>query len=56
MELVDRADNRPLEPVLIDAESGRRLELTNVRAVAGPGADETTRTFFDRRALNRPAK
>jgi DNA-binding PadR family transcriptional regulator len=56
MELVDRNDGRPLDPVLIDAESGRRLELTNVRAVAGPGADQATRTFFDRLALNRPAR
>ena len=56
MELVDRADNRPLDPVLIDAESGRRLELTNVRAVAGPGADSNTRTFFERLAINRPGR
>ena len=56
MELVDRADNRPLDPVLIDAASGRRLELTNVRAVAGPGADQGTRTFFERLAINRTAR
>jgi len=56
MDLVDRADDRPLEPVLIDADSGRRLELTNVRAVAGPGADQNTRTFFERLAINRPAR
>src|SRR5438874_11107897 len=55
MELVDRADNSPLDPVLIDAASGRRLELTNVRAVAGPGAVQTTRDFFDRLTLSRPA-
>jgi DNA-binding HxlR family transcriptional regulator len=54
MELVDRGDNKPLDPVLIDALSGRRLELTNVRAVAGPGADQATRDFFDRLALGRP--
>jgi DNA-binding HxlR family transcriptional regulator len=54
MELVDRADNKPLDPVLIDALSGQRLELTNVRAVAGPGADQATRDFFDRLALARP--
>ena len=39
-----------------DPESGRRLELTNVRAVAGPGADQGTRAFFDRLALNRPLR
>ena len=53
MDLVDRTDGRPLEPVLIDAASGRKLELTNVRAVAGPGSIQQTRDFFDRLALNR---
>jgi hypothetical protein len=56
MELVDRADSSPLDPVLIDALSGRRLELTNVRAVAGPGADQATRDFFDRLTLTRPTQ
>ena len=56
MELVDRADNSPLDPVLIDAASGRRLELTNVRAVAGPGADQATRDFFDRLTIGRPTQ
>lgn len=56
MELVDGTDGRPLDPVLIDAGSGRRLELTNVRAVAGPGADQNTRSFFERLALNRPPR
>ena len=56
MDLVNRGDGRPLEPVLIDAESGQRLELTNVRAVAGPGADQGTRAFFERLAINRPAR
>jgi DNA-binding HxlR family transcriptional regulator len=56
MELVDRTNGRSLEPVLIDAESGRKLELTNVRAVAGPGAEQATRDFFDRRALSRPPR
>jgi len=55
MDLVDRADGRPLDPVLIDALSGRRLELTNVRAIAGPGAVQATRDFFDRLTLNRTA-
>ena len=53
MELVDRSDGHALEPALIDAGSGRRIELTNVRAVAGPGAEPATRDFFDRLALNR---
>ncbi|MEA2846700.1 MAG: hypothetical protein QOG78_1981, partial [Rhodospirillaceae bacterium] len=56
MDLVNRGDGRPLEPVLIDADSGQRLELTNVRAVAGPGADQGTRAFFERLALNRPPR
>ena len=56
MDLVNRGDGRPLEPVLIDADSGQRLELTNVRAVAGPGADQGTRAFFERLAINRPAR
>jgi hypothetical protein len=55
MDLVDRTTSQPLEPVLIDGPSGRRLELTNVRAVAGPGADQGTRDFFNRLALNRPS-
>ena len=53
MDLVNRGDGRPLEPVLIDADFGQRLELTNVRAVAGPGADQGTRAFFERLAINR---
>jgi DNA-binding HxlR family transcriptional regulator len=48
MELVDRTDSLPVEPLLTDARSGRRLELTSVRAVAGSGASESTRTFFAR--------
>ena len=56
MDLVNRGDGRPLEPVLIDADSGQRLELTNVRAVAGPGADQGTRAFFERLAINRPPR
>ena len=55
MDLVNRGDGRPLDPVLIDAETGRKLELTNVRAVAGPGAVQATRDFFDRLALNKSA-
>src|SRR5471032_2474009 len=47
-------DGRPLEPVLIDGTTGQRVELTNVRAVAGPGADQGTRDFFSRLTLNRP--
>jgi DNA-binding HxlR family transcriptional regulator len=54
MDLVDKDDGHPLEPVLIDATSGQRLELTNVRAVAGPGAVQGTRDFFDRLTINRP--
>ena len=53
MDLVDRSDGRPLEPVLIDSMSGQKLELTNVRAVAGPGAEQGTREFFDRLTINR---
>jgi hypothetical protein len=53
MDLVERTNGRPLEPVLIDSETGQRLELTNVRAVAGPGADQNTRAFFERLAMNR---
>ena len=53
MDLVDRGDGRPLDPVLIDTDTGRRIELTNVRAVAGPGADQNTRSFFERLALNK---
>ncbi|MBV8187146.1 MAG: transcriptional regulator, partial [Alphaproteobacteria bacterium] len=48
-----RGNGRPLEPVLIDADTGQRLDLSNVRAVAGPGADQNTRAFFERLAMNR---
>jgi DNA-binding HxlR family transcriptional regulator len=54
MDLVDRNDGRTLEPVLIDGATGQRLELTNVRAVAGPGAEQGTREFFDRLTITRP--
>ncbi len=37
MDLVDRADSRPLDPVLIDADSGRRLELTERARRGGAG-------------------
>ena len=53
MELVDGRDGRLVEPTLIDATSGQRLELTNVRAVAGAGAEETTRAFFERLSVGR---
>jgi DNA-binding HxlR family transcriptional regulator len=57
MELLDGRDGgrdgRPVEPRLIDGSTGQKLELTNVRAVAGPGADERTRTFFERLAFAR---
>ena len=53
MELLDGRDGRPVEPTLIDATSGQRLELTNVRAVAGAGAEETTRAFFERLSVGR---
>ncbi|WP_428668191.1 winged helix-turn-helix transcriptional regulator [Reyranella sp.] len=56
MDLVDRADGHALEPALIDVLTGRRLELTNVRAVAGPGAVQATRDFFDRLTLTRPSQ
>ena len=53
MELLDGRDDRPVEPRLIDAATGQKLELTNVRAVAGPGADETPRAFFERLAFTK---
>ncbi len=53
MDLVDR-EGHTLDPVLIDAATGQRLDLTNVRAVAGPGAEQGTRDFFDRLTINRP--
>jgi DNA-binding HxlR family transcriptional regulator len=56
MDLVDRVNGRPLEPVLIDAESGQRLDLSNVRAIAGPGADQSTRMFFERLAVSRAGR
>jgi DNA-binding HxlR family transcriptional regulator len=48
MELLDRTDGRPVEPTLIDAVSGKKIELTNVRAVAGAGAADGTKSFFER--------
>lgn len=48
MELVDRLSGDKVQPVLIDAASGHKLDLTSVHAVAGSGASEETRTFFSR--------
>ena len=48
MELIDRLSGQAVMPALVDAMSGRKLELTSVRAVAGSGASESTRTFFAR--------
>ena len=56
MEAGRLTDGRPLDPVLIDAETGQRMELTNVRAWLGPGADQATRAFFERLALTRAGR
>jgi len=48
MELVTRGDGRAIEPILVDAPTGQRLDLTSVRAVPGPGAEPQTREFFER--------
>src|SRR5258708_15023356 len=53
MDLVDRNNGRALEPVLIDAETGQRLQLTNLRAVAGPGGDQNHPALFEPLALAR---
>jgi len=44
-------------PALIDRNSGQTIDLSSVRAVAGPGADQRTRDFFrlDRRRTHRHA-
>lgn len=48
MDLVERLTGQAVEPLLIDAATGKRLDLSSVRAVAGAGATEPTREFFDR--------
>ena len=53
MELEDRATGARVEPVLVDANGGRRLDLAAVRAVAGEGATPETRHFFERLAFER---
>ncbi|QQS13484.1 MAG: helix-turn-helix transcriptional regulator [Rhodospirillales bacterium] len=55
MELEDAASGGRVEPVLGDAVSGRRLDLSSVRAVAGEGATPDTRRFFERLAFDRSA-
>jgi DNA-binding HxlR family transcriptional regulator len=45
---------RPLRHEYRLTDKGQRRELTNVRAIAGPGADQGTRAFFERLAINRP--
>jgi hypothetical protein len=53
MELENVADGRRIEPALMDLASGRRLDLSSVRAVAGEGASQETRRFFERLAFER---
>lgn len=53
MELEDAANGHRVEPALVDARTGRRLDLMGVRAVAGEGASVETRRFFERIAFER---
>ncbi|MCW5747372.1 MAG: helix-turn-helix transcriptional regulator [Alphaproteobacteria bacterium] len=53
MELENAATGQRIEPALIDLPSGHRLDLSNVRAVAGEGASPETRRFFERMAFER---
>ena len=53
MELENAATGHRIEPALVDLASGRRLDLSSVRAVAGEGASPETRRFFERLAFDR---
>src|SRR5947208_15120824 len=48
MSPVDPRTGRRRDPVRIDGLSGRRPDLTNVPAVAGPGRAQTRAAFSDR--------
>ena len=53
MELENTVTGSRVEPALVDLASGRRLDLSNVRAMAGEGASPDTRRFFERLAFER---
>ena len=53
---VDLNTYKPQIVAEVKKATGRKLELTNVRAVAGQGAVQGTRDFFDRLTLNRPSQ
>lgn len=44
--LLDRETRRLVEPVLVDAKSGKPLRRGNVSLAAGPGAGRETRAYF----------
>ena len=51
--LVDRETLRPLEPALVDRQTGAPIELGKVRLVPGPGANGATRRRLE--AMQRAA-
>ena len=46
LELRNRKSSQVVAPALIDRNSNQTIDLSSVRAVAGPGADQRTRDFF----------
>ena len=46
LTLLDRTSGQPVSPSLIDANSGKAIELQGVRAVPGPGATQRSMEFM----------
>lgn len=55
LELQDRRSGTRIEPVLIDRRTGEKIDLSSVRAVAGPGATESVTRFLSWIAAQRMA-
>ena len=50
-EFCDESSGQPLEPVIVDAQSGRRLVAGNVALRAGPGASRRLRKAMENRRV-----
>jgi DNA-binding HxlR family transcriptional regulator len=47
--LYDRATDQPVEPVLVDGRTGRKIERGSLRPKPGPGADAKLRRSMEQR-------
>lgn len=55
LTIVDGRSQKRLEPVVVDARSGRRLVAGQVGVMAGPGAPKAVRTKLNTPVLFKPA-